>query len=65
MPTTEGVPTGYEWKHVKLPRHESVYPSRWRECKYVCRDGHDTILQVLVREGQPGIRRLPERDAQA
>jgi hypothetical protein len=59
MQDASNAPAGYEWKHVKLPRNQSVYPNRWRQCRFVTVDMHEAVVAVLVKQGEPGIRRLP------
>jgi hypothetical protein len=54
----------YEWKYVKLPREKTAYPNHWKQCKFITADMHEAVVAVLVKKGEPGMRRLPcEGDA--
>lgn len=50
-------PAGYEWKYVKLPRHNYVACPHWEACIFVSAAAHEVTLAVLVKKGEKGVVR--------
>jgi hypothetical protein len=54
-------PDGYEWKYVKLPRHDYVSCTHWKACMFVSAAAHDVTLAVLVEKGVKGVVQPPRK----